>query len=160
MYHLRRNDKEITDPNSIKKILKSAKYVTIALSMNNQPYLVSLSHGYDESRHCIYFHCATGGKKLDYIKSNSNVWGQALLDNGYSDGECTHLYASVHFHGKVALIDRLEEKRSAVECMMRQLDRNPEAMVARLDLKRLENTVVARIDLDYVSGKKSKKIAI
>lgn len=64
-YHLKRKDLEITDVNIIKKILKSTKYVTIALSMDNKPYLVSLSHGYDEKRNCIYFHCAGEGKKLD-----------------------------------------------------------------------------------------------
>ena len=72
-YHVRRKDKEITDIAVLKKILKSAKYVTIAFSMDNQPYLVSLSHGYDENRNCIYFHCAKEGKKLDYLKSNSTM---------------------------------------------------------------------------------------
>jgi len=52
-YHVRRKDKEITDEADLKKMLKSAKYVTLAMSMNNEPYLVSLSHGYDEERDAI-----------------------------------------------------------------------------------------------------------
>ena len=69
-YHLKRKDLEITDANIVKKILKSTKYVTIALSMDNKPYLVSLSHGYDEKRNCIYFHCAGKGKRARGIYPN------------------------------------------------------------------------------------------
>lgn len=159
-FHVRRKDKEITDETVLKRILRSAAYVTIAFSMDNQPYLVSLSHGYDESRNCIYFHCAPEGKKLSYLKTNNTVWGQALLDYGYSQGECTHLYASVHFSGTVALITDLEAKRQAVLCMIRQLDRNPEALIANLNTDRLKNTVVGRIDIKHVSGKKSKELTV
>jgi len=99
-FHVRRKDKEITDPKTLRKILKTAQYVTIAMSMDNQPYLVSLSYGYDETHNCVYFHCAKEGKKLDILKANNIVWGQALLDYGYEQGECDHMYASVHFAGK------------------------------------------------------------
>ena len=69
-YHLRRKDLEIADVNILKKILKSTAYVTIALAMDNKPYLVSLSHGYDEKRNCIYFHCAGKGKRARGIYPN------------------------------------------------------------------------------------------
>ena len=62
-FHVRRKDREITDTAALKEVLKSTKYVTIALCMDNEPYLVSLSHGYDETRNCLYFHCANEGKK-------------------------------------------------------------------------------------------------
>ena len=159
-FHMRRKDKEITDVRVLKKILKSAKYVTLAMSMDNQPYLVSLSHGYDENRNCIYFHCATEGKKLDYLKSNNTVWGQAMLDYGYFEGKCNHLYASVHFSGKVTFIEEPDEKRHAMECMMRHLDRNAEALIERLNPERLNKTIIGRIDIDYMSGKKSKEVTI
>jgi len=156
-FHMRRKDKEITDVSLLKKILKSTKYVTIALCMDNNPYLVSISHGYDENRNCIYFHCATEGKKLVYLKANNIVWGQALLDYGYIEGECSHRFASVHFSGKVTFLDSLDEKRQAIECMIKQLDKNPESLKAKTNFERLKQTVIGRIDIDYVSGKKSKE---
>lgn len=159
-FHLRRKDKEISDERLLKKILKTAKYVTIALSMNDEPYLVSLTHGYDEKQNCLYFHCAGEGKKLQYVKSNNIVWGQALLDHGYSEGECTYLYASVHFSGRVTLLENLDEKRQALACMIRQIDKNPEALIADLRPERLQSTMVGRIDITYMSGKKSKEVAI
>jgi nitroimidazol reductase NimA-like FMN-containing flavoprotein (pyridoxamine 5'-phosphate oxidase superfamily) len=79
-FHVRRKDREITDSDALKQVLKSTKYVTIALCMDNEPYLVSLSHGYDEPRNCLYFHCADEGKKLVYLKANSKVWGHAVQD--------------------------------------------------------------------------------
>ena len=159
-FHLRRKDKEVTDERLLKRILKTTKYVTIALSMNNEPYLVSLSHGYDEKKNCVYFHCAREGKKLQYLRSNNTVWGQALLDYGYSEGECTYLYASVHFSGKVTMLENLEEKREALACMIRQIDKNPDNLIAGLRPERLRNTVVGRIDVAYMSGKKSKEVTI
>lgn len=157
---MRRRDKEITEETVLKRILKSAKYVTIAMSMNNQPYLVSLSHGYDEDRNCIYFHCASEGKKLDFLRANNTVWGQALLDYGYIQGECDHNFASVHFKGKVTFITNLEEKLQAIKIMTRQLDQNPDALADKLSNKKLESVTVGRIDIDFMTGKKSKELTI
>jgi hypothetical protein len=156
-YHVRRSDKEIKDHEEIKRILRSTKYVTIALSKDNQPYLVTLSHGYDEKRNCIYFHCAKEGKKIDYINANNRVWGQAFIDYGYVEGECNHLYSSVQFSGKVSFIEKSEEKVKAMQCMMRQLDKNPEPMIAKLNAEKLKDARIGRIDIDYTSGKQPEK---
>jgi nitroimidazol reductase NimA-like FMN-containing flavoprotein (pyridoxamine 5'-phosphate oxidase superfamily) len=160
---MRRKDKEITDTNTLKNILKLTKHVTIALSKNNQPYLVTFSHGYDENRNCIYFHCAKEGKKIDYIKSNNTVWGQAMLDYGYSEGNCNHQFATTQFKGKVTLLDDLDEKRQALQCMIRQLEKNPEQMIEKamkIDAERLKGTAFGRIDIEYMSGKKPPKLRI
>lgn len=157
---MRRKDREIADKRVLKKILKSTKYVTIALSKENQPYLVTLSHGYDEDRNCIYFHCAKEGKKIDYLKANNKVWRQALLDHGYVQGKCNHNFATVQFQGKVTFIDTPEEKPQALECMIRQLEKNPEPLVARIpetSSERLKETNFGGIDIEYMSGKESKK---
>jgi nitroimidazol reductase NimA-like FMN-containing flavoprotein (pyridoxamine 5'-phosphate oxidase superfamily) len=159
-YHMRRKDKKITEETVLKKILKSTKYVTIAMSMDNQPYLVSLSHGYDENRNCIYFHCASEGKKLDFLKANNAIWGQVLLDYGYVQGECDHNFASVHFRGKVIFITDHNEKLHAIQVMMRQLDKCADALVAKLNQEKLKTIVIGRIDIDFMTGKKSKELTI
>ncbi len=129
--------------------------------MNNQPYLVSLSCGYDEEHNCLYFHCAREGKKLQYLKSNNayggkHYWTTAIL----KARNAHHLYASVHFSGRVTLIEDLEEKHQAMKCMMNQLVKNPEALIAKLTPDRLRNTGIGRIDIEYMSGKKSKEVTI
>ena len=152
-FHLRRKDREITDPDELQHLLKCTKYVTVALCMEDEPYLVSLNHGYDEARKCLYFHCAPEGKKLVFLKANNKVWGEAVLDFGVTD-ECDYSYTSVHFSGKMHLINDLAEKQHAIEVLVRQVSVNPEAKLAKIKLEKLEKTTMGRIDIDYMSGKK------
>jgi uncharacterized protein len=156
LFHVRRKDREITGFDALKEVLKSTKYVTVALCMDNEPYLISLSHGYDEIRHCLYFHCADEGKKIVYLKSNSRVWGQAVQDYGVTD-ECDYAYTSVHFKGTVSLIEDLREKQHAMEVMVWQLSENPKEKMAKLKPEKLAETTMGRIDIDYLSGKHHQK---
>jgi nitroimidazol reductase NimA-like FMN-containing flavoprotein (pyridoxamine 5'-phosphate oxidase superfamily) len=159
-YHVRRKDLEITDKPTLTKVMKAAKYMTIAMCKDNQPYLVSLSQGYDEERNCLYFHCFPEGKKIEYLKSNNLVWGQAIIDKSYVYGECDHHYASVHFSGKVTLLESLEEKRQAVICMMKHLEKDPEPLISKLNLEKLSRTTIGRIDIEIMTGVKSKKVTM
>lgn len=152
-FHVRRKDREITDPDVLRMVLKSTKHVTIAFCMGAEPYLVSLSHGYDEERNCLYFHCAPEGKKLVFWKANNSVWGQALLDYGVTD-ECDYAYTSVHFKGTVMLIEDLGEKRHGMEVMVRQLSEQPEAKLAKIKPEKLARTTMGRIDISYMTGKR------
>jgi len=85
VFHIRRKDREITINNQLKEALKTASYITIALCKNNEPYLVSLSHGYDEKKNCLYFHCANNGKKIEIKKKEllrkNNSFGLRKLNN-------------------------------------------------------------------------------
>ena len=154
-FHVRRKDREITDRDVLKQVLRSTKYVTVALCMDNEPYLVSLSHGYDEATNCLYFHCADEGKKLVYMKANSRVWGQAVLDYGVTD-ECDYAYTSVHFRGKASMIEDLREKQHAIEVLVRQLSDNPEEKLAKIKPEKLARTAMGRIDIEYMSGKQHR----
>ncbi|MHA1188184.1 MAG: pyridoxamine 5'-phosphate oxidase family protein, partial [Candidatus Heimdallarchaeota archaeon] len=111
MKGIRRKEKAIEDVAELKEIIRTAQYVTVALCKDNEPYLVSLSHGYDPNKNCVFFHCASEGKKMDILKENNVVWGQALIDKGYIQGKCDHLYATVQFKGTVVFIDDFEEKK-------------------------------------------------
>ena len=160
-YHVRRHDKEIMDGETLKKILRSTDYVTVAMCMDGEPYLVSLSHVYDEEEGCLYFHCAGEGKKLDFLRANPRVWGQALIDRGYHEGQCSHLYASVMFNGIVDFIESVEEKRNMMEKMIRFQDSNPEPLLARLTkAEALSKTIVGRIRIGEMTGKKSAEVEL
>ncbi|MGE5574910.1 MAG: pyridoxamine 5'-phosphate oxidase family protein, partial [Ignavibacteria bacterium] len=128
-FHVRLKEREITNQDELHQILKKTNYVTVALCMNNEPYLVALNHGYDRASNCVYFHCAPEGKKLVYAQANPNVWGQAVLDFGVTD-ECDYTYTSVHFSGKLSLISDPAEKHRALETLIRQVAINPESKLA------------------------------
>jgi hypothetical protein len=160
-YHLRRTDKEIKEKYKLEKILKETQYITLAMVKDGMPYLVSLSHGYDIENQCIYFHCANEGKKLDYLRSNPKVWGQVIIDQGYKLGECTHEYVTVMFQGETTFVEKLEEKKNAFRIMIKQLEEDPQPILDKfLNSEGIKNTIVGKIDIEFMTGKKTPEISI
>ncbi|MGD6807490.1 MAG: pyridoxamine 5'-phosphate oxidase family protein [Candidatus Bathyarchaeia archaeon] len=152
-FHVRRKEREITDQAELQSILKNTKYVTIALCKDNEPYLVALNHGYDQQHSCLYFHCANEGKKLVYAQANSRVWGQAVLDFGLTD-ECDYAYTCVHFSGVFSLVTDRDEKWHGLQVLVRQVALNPESKLAKIKPEKVEKLTIAKIDINYMSGKK------
>ena len=159
-YHIRRKEKEFTDHESMVKVLKSQPYITFAMVDDGEPYLVSLSHAYDEERNRVYIHMASEGRKLSVLRKNPCIWGQALQDHGYHKEECSHLYASVMFKGKVVFIDDVDEKKHAFRVMADHQESNLEARERFATSNGIPGTVVAYIDIDDWSGKKSAEVII
>jgi nitroimidazol reductase NimA-like FMN-containing flavoprotein (pyridoxamine 5'-phosphate oxidase superfamily) len=160
-YHLRRKDKQITDPEKLIKPLIEADYITLSLCMENKPYIVTLSHVYDPENNCVYFHSAREGKKIDYLRSNPVVWGQAIIDNGYQQGSCDHLYHSTQFSGETRFIENIVEKRHALTLMIRKLDDNPEEIIVdQLMSQSIAKVHIGRIDIKEMTGKKADRIII
>ena len=161
MKGIRRKEKAIEDVAEMKEIIRTAQYVTVALCKDNEPYLVSLSHGYDPNKNCVYFHCASEGKKMDILKKNNVVWGQALIDKGYIQGKCDHLYATVQFKGTVVFIDDFEKKKEALLNMVHKLDDNPDDVAEKqLTEKSITRITIGRIDIEYMSGKEATQSVI
>ncbi|MBN2345198.1 MAG: pyridoxamine 5'-phosphate oxidase family protein [Candidatus Aminicenantes bacterium] len=161
-YHgLRRKEKEIRDAAEMRAILKATRYVTVAMCRGDEPYLATLSHGYDEERNAIFFHCARQGKKIEILKANPRVWGQAFIDHGYAFGRCDHLFESVQFAGRVTFVDDPGEKRRALGVMIRQLEREPDKVAAaQVTDKSVAKVCIGRIDIDFMSGKRSDMVVI
>ena len=161
MKGIRRKEKEISDINEMLAILDEAKYVVVAMCKDNEPYLATLSHGYDRERNCIYFHCAKEGKKVDILKEQNKVWGQALMDEGYVQGSCDHLYATTQFMGRVTFVENRYEKKHALEIMINALEADPQKVLGnQLTEKSIQGVQIGRIDIEYMSGKKSEKVII
>jgi hypothetical protein len=131
------------------------------MSLNNEPYIATLSHGYDREKNCIYFHCAREGKKIDILSENNVVWGQALEDHGYIDGSCDHLFATTQFKGRVTFIDDIKEKMHALSVMLRQLESDPQKVTEeQITEESVEKVNIGRIDIEDMSGKKAKEVVI
>ena len=125
-YHMIQKKKQITDPAEIDAIIKKTKYSVIALSMDNQPYVVSLSHGYDKKENALYYHCAAKGRKIDYIRSNPNVCATIIDDRGYQQ-ECDHYYASIVIFGQMKIMEELEDKKHGINILFDHLEDDPDA---------------------------------
>jgi uncharacterized protein len=158
-YHLRRADKALEDYAELKGILRAQKFVTLALCREDEPYLVTMNHGYDEAGGCLYFHCAAEGKKLDILRANPRVWGQALEDLGYREGQCDHGYRTVQFEGLAEFVTDLDEKRHALEVMIDQLEPDPGPVKARtLEPARVKAVGILRVRLTAMTGKQAIKV--
>ncbi len=48
-YHVLRQDREIKDRFELDRIIKNNKTATLALCRNNEPYVVTLTYGYDDT---------------------------------------------------------------------------------------------------------------
>jgi hypothetical protein len=158
---MRRKEKQITDRHEMISILTEARYVTVAMCDEDGPYLVSLTHGYDEKRNALYFHCAQGGRKVDVLQKDNRIWGQALVDLGYAEGRCDHLYATTQFRGRVTFVEDLEEKRHALKTMIRKNEPSPDRVIAeQISEDSLLRVRIGRIDIDFMSGKRSDRVIV
>ena len=161
-YHMRRMDKGIKDHEKLEKILRETRYVTLAMCRDNVPYLVSLSHSYDKEAGCLYFHCASKGKKLDFMRANPQVWGQALIDHGYHEGNCSHLYVSAMFKGRVEFVEDAAEKKRILSYMVIHQEKNPDhtlnSPTGLANVGEVGKTTVGRIVIEELTGKKSGEV--
>ena len=156
-YHIRRNEKEISSKEELIGILKNGKYTVISLCKDHEPYIITLSYGYDDAKHALYFHCAKEGQKIDFIKANPYVCGTIIEDNGYEDG-CGQAFRSVVFRGRMEIVETLEEKKKGLEILINHLEKDPNP--TKIKFLKKENTYetlgILRLDITDISGKEEK----
>ena len=121
-HDLRRHDLEITDSAEIDRLLSSAKFASVALADGEEPYLVTLSCGYDAAKGRLCFHVAPNGRKLDIIAKNPRGCATVVHDLGYKAGECAHPYASVVLFGHLRVLDDPADAREAMRTLIGQLE--------------------------------------
>ena len=157
-YHMNKSEREMTDNKEIEGILKSGKYVTISMCRDNEPYIVTLSYGYDQSDNSLYFHTSLKGLKLDFIRDNPIVCATVIDDGGYLMNECSHAYRSVVFWGNMIILDSLDEKKHGMEVLLNHLEDIPIPIKERT-LKNdqvYKNIAVLKLQITQISGKNGK----
>jgi len=154
VYHMHKTEREILDESEFLSIMSGAKYMTIAMCRDGEPYLVTVNHVCDPDAKSVYFHCAKAGKKVDFLKSNPMVCGEMMEDRGYVEGKCDYDYRSVHFYGKATLVTDIVEKRKSLDLMIEKLEKNPEEAKKRfIGQSSLMNVMIFRIDIESMTGK-------
>lgn len=155
-YHPKRARNEILDEDEKTKLLYEGNHMTIAMCDNNNPYVVTLSYGFDEDNGRLYFHCAKKGDKLDFIGKNDMVCATIIKDNGYLDTKCDHDYATLVIRGRMKIADDLNEKKHGLKVLLSHLERDPAPILKRniVDDSSYDNVVILRLDIESVVGKK------
>jgi len=99
MKELRRKDRAIKEEEAIALLIKAEYGVLSTVTENGEPYGVPLNFWVID--HCIYFHCAVEGQKIDNIKQNKSVSFCAVGNTEILPDKFGTKYESVIVSGEV-----------------------------------------------------------
>lgn len=116
---MRRQEREISDPKVLESIISKANICRLAMCEGGVPYVVPLCFGYEKGT--LHFHSAMEGRKLEILKKNPKVCFEMDIESEIvkSEDRCTMKYRSVIGSGNASFIEALEDKRKALDLIMR-----------------------------------------
>ena len=156
-YRMRRQDRDMPERADQLDVIRGGKHLTLALSRDNQPYLVALCYAFDEAENCFYVHGATSGKKLDYVRANGRVWGQVVEDHGYAVGKGTYYYRTVMFDALAELVEEPDAKARALLTLIERYEPEPEPVATKMMVSAMvDRTAVLRLRVLAMSGKRNQ----
>ena len=119
---MRKKERAIKDRKDIDGIIRRCRVCRLAMSDDDQPYIIPLNFGYDGF--CLYFHAAPEGRKIDILKRNNRVGFEFDILHEILDAAqpCawSAKYESVIGSGTAEIINDVKGKKAALECIMRQ----------------------------------------
>ncbi len=152
---MRRKEREITDRAEMESILKQAPIFHLGLADEQGPYVVPLNCGYDSQAGCLWFHCAREGRKVEALRRDNRVCVEAVLDaRMVTTGRAcdwTMKYRSVIAFGRATLVEDPAEKARGLDVIMSHYS----GPTGEYHGPSLERTLLVRIDIESLSGKKS-----
>jgi uncharacterized protein len=150
---MRRNEKEIKDPAALRAVIQQSTVCRVGLSDGNRPYIVPLCFGYEEG--FLYFHAAHEGQKIEIIKKNSCVCfefeANAAVVEEQQACDWGMRYQSVIGFGTAVFLEDVEEKRRALEIIMRQYSKRSFSFPEQA----LAGTTVIRVAIESMTGKQA-----
>ena len=151
---MRRGDKEIKDMKEIEEIIREAKVCRLAFSVDNMPYIVPLSFGYEKG--IFYFHSALVGKKIDMVKKNDRVFFEIDINTEVIPGPdaCSYnmKYRSVMGRGRIQFIEDIRGKKKAFDIIMKHYT-GRDGFTYLEDV--LKKVAIMRLEVEEMTGKKS-----
>jgi uncharacterized protein len=152
---MRRNDREIVDLAEIETIISESDVCRVAMTDGNMPYIVTMNFGYrGEVNPCLYFHCATEGKKLDLIDRNNYVCFEMDCDHELISGrngcDWGMNYRSVVGYGRVFIVENQNEKEEGLRSIMKHYGGTGNYS---FDEKIFDRTIVLRLEITEMTGK-------
>ncbi len=155
-YHIRRAEREIKDVRELQSIIERGRYAVVGLSRNNEPYVVTLSYGYDKVENVLYFHCGKIGQKIDFLRSNPLACATIIDIDGKDTDTCDHPYTSVILRGAMHFVNDGKEMDRAIRLMISHLEKTrADYFYAKLQPgnKGYDNMQVLKMMIDSMTGK-------
>ena len=150
---MRRKDREITDIALTEDIIRNSMVCRLGMSRDDQPYVVPLCFAYSDKT--LYFHSAGEGLKLEILQQNPNVCVEFDIDQEVIQGDkpCkwSMQYRSVIGFGKASFVEDLEEKRKALDAIMKHYSGRSFEYVESA----IESTCIIKVEIESMTGKNS-----
>jgi uncharacterized protein len=151
---MRRKEKEISEREALEEVLHKAPICRLAMSDNDQPYVIPLNFGYRD--HALYFHCAQEGKKLSILRKNNRVSFEVDVDHELVKGESACEWGmkgrSVVGIGKACLIDDPAGKQQALDIIMTHYGAPAPFSYKE---KGFEKALIIKVEIESMTGKKT-----
>ena len=153
---MRRKDKEVTDRNSIIKIIDECEIIRIGLADGNFPYIVPVNFAYtaNEKEICFYIHGAMAGRKYELLKSNPYCSFEMdiplQLECLYDSKDVTMRYKCVMGTCKVEFLEGEEKERALDDIIMARHEETRNFDYNRDNIKR---TAVAKLTVLDITAK-------
>ena len=150
---MRRKEREIKEKTGIQEIINRALVCRLAMSVDDQPYVVPLCFGYSDGR--LYFHCAGEGMKLDMVRKNNRVCFECDVDHHLvtCENACEWVLKaqSVIGFGRAYILDDPEAKRAALDVIMEHYGAKGPFSYKE---KGFRKALIIKVEIESMTGKK------
>lgn len=152
--NMRRNDKQITNRNTINQIIENNTICRIAFSENNIPYIVPMNYGYKDNS--LYLHSAQEGKKINALKKNNQICFEITdsIEIVQSENPCDFVtkYRSVIGFGKILPVSDYDKKINALKIIMKH---HTNKGSWNFNKTMVDTLLILKIEIESLTGKKS-----
>jgi nitroimidazol reductase NimA-like FMN-containing flavoprotein (pyridoxamine 5'-phosphate oxidase superfamily) len=161
---MRRDEFNVTDINTIEKVLHECEFGTLSLISDGKPYGVAVNFVWYDNK--IYIHGAKEGRKVSAIQENHNasflvVKPYSLIPSYFSNtlAACpaTQFFASVHFEGTIQEITNGKDKAIVLNKMMEKLQKDggyePISFEKPMYTAMIEKTAIFELNIQHTSCK-------
>lgn len=152
---MRRKEKEIRQPELIRRIMDEAQVCRLGLCKDNVPYIVPVSFGYDGT--FIYFHTALEGRKNDFLTAGNRVCFElehevAIVPHADLGCGWTCSFYSIIGYGSVEELTGAAEREQGLQQIMLHYS----GRAWQFQEQHLQHTRVWRLRVEQISGKQSR----
>ncbi|MBN1779585.1 pyridoxamine 5'-phosphate oxidase family protein [bacterium] len=152
---IRKSKCRIHDKETIEAMIKKAVICRLGLVDEDRAYIVPMNFGYDSG--VLYFHCGAEGRKIDCLKKRPGVSFEIDVLHDLKAGELAcgwdALYDCVMGRGEASFITDREQKRHALNMIMRQVS----GKTWEFPDEKIDKTTIIAVEIKTVSAKSTIK---
>ena len=155
MRQMRRNERQVTDPAEILKVIHECDVCRLGFCEDGQVYIVPLNFGYTKTEGglTLYFHSALSGRKVDLLRQGGQIGfemdcAHRLVSNEEKACSFTMMYKSVIGVGRPRELTAAERADAFRVLMSHYCDQE-----LSFDPQMMDRTLMFALDVDEMTCK-------